>query len=41
MESLQLQATPESDISVLVDSVLLLGTHVIAAAVVNCHIGRP
>lgn len=41
MESSQLQATLESDVSVLVDSVLLLGTRVIAAALVNCHIGRP
>ena len=38
IESLQLKATRKSDISVSVNSVVLLGTHVTASAVVKCHV---
>lgn len=41
IESLQLKAILKSDISVLVNSVVLLGTHVIASAVVKCHVWHP
>lgn len=38
LKSLQLTATLRPDFSVLMNSVLLLGTHVIAAAVGKCHV---
>lgn len=41
IESLQLKAILKSDISVLVNSVVLLGTHVIASAVVKSHVWHP
>lgn len=40
IESLQLKGTLKSDISMLMNSILLSGTHVIIAAVVKCHIAR-
>lgn len=38
LKSLQLTATLRPDFSVLMNSVLLLGTHVIATAVGKCHV---
>ena len=41
IETLQLKAPLKSAINVLMNSVILLGTHIIASAVVKCHVWHP